>query len=131
MRTRKYTLLWAITGLILITAMPAWAACNPSSTSQVSCLGGPDKECTTLGTTTMDKDQKNIMACLLDDSGVKVWKRMSGRVGVGTPWKSGEFYEDTEGTYVGAACPTGKVMTEVHTINVGMGGHNYWYIICQ
>jgi hypothetical protein len=47
------------------------------------------------------------------------------------PKASGCFYSDTEGRYVGAECPAGYVMTEIHTINKGKGGHNWWQIRCK
>lgn len=132
MRIRNYLILFAFSALAVFAASPAWAVCDPTTTAQTSCLAGPDITCNKVGTSTMDKGSKNIMACLYDDTGTMlIWKRMSGRVGTGPAWQSAQFYEDTEGYYVGAACPNGKVVTEIHTINVGMGGHNYWYIICK
>lgn len=71
---------------VLFSVAPAWAVCDPADTKQDSCLGGPDKTCAQLGSTTMDKDQKNIIACLKknvdapkkDDADAQIWKSMSG-----------------------------------------------------
>ncbi len=51
----------------------------------------------------------------------------------GRSWDSSGslFYEDTEGRWVGADCPSGYVMTGIWTTNVGKGGHNFWYIKCK
>lgn len=71
--------------LALFVASPAWAYCDPTTTAQTSCLGGPDKTCRVLGTTTLDKDKQNIIACLATPSGSDCaaspsqcqWKSMS------------------------------------------------------
>mgnify|MGYP001492371624 CR=1 FL=1 len=49
-------------------------ACDPTS-SPTPCV---KKECAKVGVTTMDNDQKNIIACLKNDSGALVWKSNSG-----------------------------------------------------
>jgi hypothetical protein len=57
------------------------------------------------------------------------WRDLGGTLG--SKWQSGTFYEDTEGRYVGASCPSGQVMTGIYTRNYGNGGHNFWYIECR
>jgi hypothetical protein len=49
------------------------APCKPTATT-TACLGA---SCETLGSTTMDYGQRNIIACLYDQSNNKVWKSMS------------------------------------------------------
>lgn len=57
------------------TRAAAAAACNPGSPPGTVCLNQP---CAQLGQTTMDGDQKHIIACLLNDAGTSyVWKSMS------------------------------------------------------
>lgn len=62
---------FAVVGLVL-SALPAQAV-TPAPTPQVNtaCDG------ITVGTTKMDTDQKNIIACLKTDVGTQVWKSMS------------------------------------------------------
>ena len=62
---------------ILLHATSAWAFCNPRENDGVSCATGPDTSCEIVGTTTLDADQKNIIACLNNDTGATVWKQMT------------------------------------------------------
>ncbi len=77
MRSFLFILALSLCGLVLLAAPQARAEiCNPSP-GGAACLGSG---CTQLGATTMDSDQKNLVACLKDDSGNQVWKGMSGTV---------------------------------------------------
>jgi|GEM_PF-3495718 len=104
--------------------------CSPQSTP--SCV---DQPClaSQLGVSVVQLDYKNIIICLLNDDGTDYeWKSMVDDYDGQTAWSSTtQFYEDTEGTWVGDTCPTGKIMTGMSTTNVGMGGHNYWSIDCK
>lgn len=109
---------------------PPPTPCDPKVS--LSCV---DQPCTApeLGTSLMQLDQKNIIICLIKDDGSGYeWKGMVDDYQQGGLWASpSQFYEDTEGTWVGDKCPSGKIMTGTSTINVGMGGHNYWSLECK
>lgn len=62
--------------LLAIAPTQAMAAvCNPSDTSTPPCV---NQDCATIGVTQMDKDQKNILACLKKDVGAgSIWKSYS------------------------------------------------------
>lgn len=55
--------------LLTVTASPAWAACNPK---EKICI---NQSCDYIGTTMLDYNHKNIVACLWSSDGTKkVWK---------------------------------------------------------
>jgi hypothetical protein len=104
MRTRLVLAVLALMSFLL-PSQPAFALlsdqtaltiCNPAP-GGTPCLGS---ECTQLGVTTMDSDQKNLVACLKNDAGALVWKAMSGGSG-------GACYTDyslAPGLPVGSPC---------------------------
>ncbi|MDD5585466.1 MAG: hypothetical protein PHY92_00725 [Alphaproteobacteria bacterium] len=70
----------------LLSGAPISTSCDPHAEI---CIGKPCG--VTSGLTTMDNDQKNLIACLKDDSGNLNWKSMSpfqiapnGNLGIGT-----------------------------------------------
>ncbi len=85
------------------------AACNPSS--QI-CV---DQTCATFGTSTMDKDGKNIIACLKNDAESLVWKSMTsaapdlGKLECVSASSNGAY----NGTGPVAYCPAGYIITGV------------------
>lgn len=74
--TRPQSLFWALFLTLTALAGPAMAAgeCSPVPGGSI-CV---NKTCATVGATTIDSDQKNIIACLKNDSGALVWKSTSG-----------------------------------------------------
>lgn len=70
----KFTLLLVCFLALLMPQLSsqAFAGCNPATSN---CLG---LTCDRVGATTMDHDQKSIVACLLNDMGTPVWKGAPG-----------------------------------------------------
>ncbi len=64
---RRLALTLVASALLAVAVTPAWANCNPSNEI---CI---NKTCERIGTTMIDKDQKNIIACLYVN-GVPTWK---------------------------------------------------------
>lgn len=83
MRIRLFFVSLIFSVAVLLAATPTWAAATPpcapntdsNPTKNKVCLGQP---CTTHGSTTMDGNGENIIACLKDVSGSLVWKAMNG-----------------------------------------------------
>lgn len=67
----RYFIILLFLGLLMFPSA-LWAACDPA---QSVCVG---QGCSKLGLTTMDRDGKNLIACLTPDtSGSPVWKSMT------------------------------------------------------
>lgn len=88
---------------VFIAALPtassalavASSFCDPATTTQTSCLAGPNKKCATLGQTNLDKDHKHIIACLNETgdncaAGQCQWKAMTAS-SAATNCETGEF----------------------------------------
>lgn len=73
----------------LLAAAPAHAFCTPDTTSGVVCLNAADDTCSTLGTTTMDGNRQNLIACMGTTAGSNcasnqcVWKSMTSSEAAG------------------------------------------------
>jgi len=79
--------------------------CNPATTICSSCSCDPQQ----IGATKMDNDRKNLIACLLNDSGSSVWKSFTGGVAAGTttPPVAQQYYcpwGDTNNNTCAATC---------------------------
>jgi|GEM_PF-2528469 len=74
----RFLSLFIVTFVFFSLAAPltAFAACEPDTTLLGSCIG---EDCATRGTTKLDKDQANIIACLWTDSShtAQKWKSMT------------------------------------------------------
>jgi len=71
----RYLLSFAVL-LLAFSSSTALAVCNPATTP-TGCLNAADKSCSLLGQTTMDGDEKNLIACLRNNSGHLEWKAMT------------------------------------------------------
>ncbi|MDD5585637.1 MAG: hypothetical protein PHY92_01600 [Alphaproteobacteria bacterium] len=87
MRIRPALVLLVLIGFSL-PALATAAVVTPCNPHDDICLG---QSCETIGLTTMDKDQKSLLACLIDKTGNLRWKTMApvyalpnGNVGIGT-----------------------------------------------
>jgi len=69
-----------IVALLVSYVGEAFAVCTPSVADGITCLGAVDDTCRPLGSTTMDGNRQNIIACLDDgtSSHTARWKGMSG-----------------------------------------------------
>jgi len=76
MKSATTFLLSLVLSTVVGSAGPALAVCEPSSTPS-GCLNAADKSCDQFGQTTLDGDQKNIVACLKNNSGGLEWKAMT------------------------------------------------------
>lgn len=127
----------------LLAAVPALALCEPRTTAQTSCFAGPDKTCRTQGETTIDKDAKNILACLRNDGGGLEWKTMTPKAVAPTApsgtlcgllWDKGTHHESgdqlgsfsfpCEGYYLHNGCPPGYTFVELTNGHAGAKGYS-------
>ncbi|MDD5586307.1 MAG: hypothetical protein PHY92_05040 [Alphaproteobacteria bacterium] len=125
----QFPLFFLAVAAFLLTASAASAVCNPRSTPG-GCINAVDKSCGQLGETTMDGDQKNLIACLNNESGIPVWKAMTaGNAGA----KAGYCMQDWGGkSNYGSIAPAYFDSTPVacvggdpdrHAATVGSGCH--------
>lgn len=99
-----------MSGCLLLGAVlciqTAEAGCRPTvaqgSTAATICL---NQTCDTMGETVIDGDQKNILACLKNDSGEMVWKSTSSGGSGGTgDWADGNTCTFTAWDYETGGC---------------------------
>jgi hypothetical protein len=99
------------------------ATCDPNNPVGTVCLELP---CATLGSTKLDGDSKNILACLKNNSGGLVWKSMSaGGPPPGLIYQAGMY--TTGGGCVGTnGCRWPNPLTGGCSCPSGYTPHQFW-----
>jgi hypothetical protein len=95
---------------LLLSASGADATCTPKP-GAVVCLSASDDTCSQVGATTMDGDQKNLIACLYDDSHTLRWKAMSSGPNDGPPgYLCGAYFAPFGSAQIDVPCKGSSVL---------------------